>query len=198
MNKTFDIVISGVGGQGILTLAAAISRAAISEGWQVKASELHGLSVRFGPIEVHLRMSKDEIFSPLVAEADADLIISQEPIEALRVARYASRKKTTFLIDTETLKPNILYQENKKYPSISEIKTALKPFAKKILTIDAAKKVKLSGAPIVAANTFLLGYASKQKLIPLKVGSLMKGMEQVTKPGLLEINKKVFQAGYKK
>ncbi|MBU2635317.1 2-oxoacid:acceptor oxidoreductase family protein, partial [Patescibacteria group bacterium] len=82
-NRTFNIVISGTGGQGLITLLQIIAEAALVEGLDVKTSELHGLSQRGGAVETHIRFGK-KIYSPLVSLGSADLILSLETLESLR------------------------------------------------------------------------------------------------------------------
>ncbi len=88
MNK--DIIISGVGGQGILTMASIIDLAAMNLGLNVKQAEVHGMSQRGGAVESHLRISSGEIFSDLIPKGKADLILSIEPMEALRYLPFLS------------------------------------------------------------------------------------------------------------
>lgn len=88
MNK--NIIISGVGGQGILTIASIIDLAAMNLGLNVKQAEVHGMSQRGGAVESHLRLSSDEIFSDLIPEGKADLILSIEPMESLRYLPFLS------------------------------------------------------------------------------------------------------------
>src|SRR4030043_1604518 len=93
----FNMVITGVGGQGLLTLLQIISEAAISEGYDIRTSELHGLSQRGGSVEVHIRFGK-KTYSPMVAEGKADLVLALEIQEALKGIYYAN-SKTNFLIN---------------------------------------------------------------------------------------------------
>ena len=83
-----DIVLAGVGGQGILTIAAIIAQAAVKSGLNVKQSEVHGMSQRGGSVEAHLRISSDPIYSDLIAPGTADVVLAVEPMEALRQRRY--------------------------------------------------------------------------------------------------------------
>ena len=83
-----DIVLAGVGGQGILTIAAIIAQAAVKSGLNVKQSEVHGMSQRGGSVEAHLRISSDTIHSDLIAPGTADVVLAVEPMEALRQRRY--------------------------------------------------------------------------------------------------------------
>ncbi|MCB5253065.1 MAG: indolepyruvate oxidoreductase subunit beta [Candidatus Cloacimonadaceae bacterium] len=83
-----DIILAGVGGQGILTIATILGQAALSRGWQLKQAEVHGMSQRGGDVQSHLRLSDQEIHSDLITMGDADMILSVEPMEALRYLPY--------------------------------------------------------------------------------------------------------------
>ena len=83
-----DIILAGVGGQGILTIATIIGDAAARRGINLKQAEVHGMSQRGGDVQSNLRLSTDEIYSDLIAQGTADLIISMEPMEALRYVGY--------------------------------------------------------------------------------------------------------------
>jgi len=87
-----DIILSGVGGQGILSIAAVIGQAAISAGLHMKQSEVHGMSQRGGDVQSHLRISDKEIFSDLVPHGGADMILSVEPMESLRYLPWLSKQ----------------------------------------------------------------------------------------------------------
>jgi indolepyruvate ferredoxin oxidoreductase, beta subunit len=87
-----DIVLAGVGGQGILSIATVIGYAAIESGLNLKQAEVHGMSQRGGNVLSHLRLSDNEIFSDLVPEGGADLILSVEPMESLRYLPYLSKE----------------------------------------------------------------------------------------------------------
>lgn len=83
-----DIILAGVGGQGILTIATILGHAALNRGWQLKQAEVHGMSQRGGDVQSHLRLSDKEIHSDLITMGDADMILSVEPMEALRYMPY--------------------------------------------------------------------------------------------------------------
>jgi indolepyruvate ferredoxin oxidoreductase, beta subunit len=87
-----DIILAGVGGQGILSIAAIIGYAAVESGFHLKQAEVHGMSQRGGDVQSHLRISDKEIFSDLIPYGAADLIISVEPMEALRYIPYLSEE----------------------------------------------------------------------------------------------------------
>lgn len=87
-----DIILAGVGGQGILTIAATIGMGALDSNLYLKQSEVHGMSQRGGAVQSHMRLSDEEIFSDLIPKGEADIILSVEPMEALRYLPYLSKQ----------------------------------------------------------------------------------------------------------
>ena len=83
-----DIILCGVGGQGILSIATIIGEAATKAGLNLKQAEVHGMSQRGGDVQSHLRLSDEAIYSDLIAQGAADMIISMEPMESLRYLQY--------------------------------------------------------------------------------------------------------------
>ena len=115
---TFNILFAGVGGLGAMLTSVIIARAAHIEGYQVNGSQIHGLAQRGGAIPIQVRFGKEEIHSPMIRDNQADLIIGFELIEALRYLNLANKEKTSFLIDTLSIRP----VETKNYPSLDEVK----------------------------------------------------------------------------
>ena len=87
-----DIILAGVGGQGILSIATVIGSAALEQGLYIKQAEVHGMSQRGGDVQSHLRLGTDPIHSDLIPQGGADLIVSLEPMEALRYLPYLSQE----------------------------------------------------------------------------------------------------------
>jgi indolepyruvate ferredoxin oxidoreductase beta subunit len=195
--KEFNIVIVGVGGQGLLTLAGAIARAALNHGYNVRASELHGLAQRFGSIETHIRFGK-KIYSPLIVQGSADLIIALEPGEAYKACWYANPNRTTFLLDSKPIIPIITYIEKRSYPTIEQIKSDLKQFAKQIFLVDASEQAKRVTGSAVAANVYLLAKACSLGLLPIKKAWLIEGLKEVLPEKALEANLKLFETGFER
>lgn len=117
-----DIILAGVGGQGILTIAAIIGTAAIKRGWNLKQAEVHGMSQRGGDVQSHLRLSDEPIWSDLIPLGQADMILSVEPMEALRYLPYLAEEgwiisnKKPFKNIPEYPDEEGLYSEIKKHP----------------------------------------------------------------------------------
>ena len=192
--KEFNVVLTGVGGQGVLTLGIIIAEAALKQGYDVRTTELHGLAQRGGSIPVHVRFGK-KMYTPLVLEGEADVIIALEPLEALRSCYYASKKhKTIFLIDNDPIIPLSVSVLGETYPSIEEIKNSLKNFSEKVTILNASETVKKATGSEIAANIYLLGYVIGEKLIPLEEKYILQAMGEIA-PKYFDVNKKIFEMG---
>ncbi len=187
-NKTFNIIISGIGGQGLITLLQIIAEAALIEGLDVKTSELHGLSQRGGAVETHIRFGK-KIYSPLVSLGSADLILGLETLESLRVLQYAN-PKTIFLVNKFTFSfPGS--------PKEKEILRKLKTITKNPKIIPASEICQKELGKEVVGGIYLLAYAVFKKLIPLKPSSIEKAIIKIVPEKYLELNKKAFKLAKK-
>ncbi|MBT4332444.1 MAG: indolepyruvate oxidoreductase subunit beta [Candidatus Cloacimonetes bacterium] len=147
-----DIILAGVGGQGILSIAAIIGTAAIESNLHLKQAEVHGMSQRGGDVQSHLRISDKPIHSDLIPNGGADLIISVEPMEALRYLPYLS--KNGWLITNTNAYVNI-----PNYPNYDELMQTIKAF-KNHIALDADKTAKDIGSSR-SMNMVVLGAASK-------------------------------------
>lgn len=182
-----DIILCGVGGQGILTISYVLGSAALKDGYYFKQSEVHGMSQRGGAVESHLRISDKEIYSSLIPKGECDLILSVEPLEALRYLDYLS--ENGFVISNEEPYKNI-----PDYPEEDKIKDYYKKL-KNAYLIEAEKMAKEAGSGR-AANIVLVGVSSI--LLPLKEDSLLFFIEKLfEKKGesIVNINKKAFLMG---
>ncbi len=183
-----DIIIAGVGGQGILTIATIIGTAALQEGLQLKQAEVHGMSQRGGDVQSNLRISSKPIASDLIPEGKADLIISVEPMESLRYVNMLN-KNEGWLVTSMNPFINIA-----NYPSLEDVLSAIWNIPRNV-TIDAEKVAKEQGS-IKAANIVVLGAASPY--LGLKFESLEKAIESVfAKKGndMVNLNLKALAAG---
>lgn len=146
-----DIILSGVGGQGILSIATVIGEAATREGLQLKQAEVHGMSQRGGDVQSNLRLSDQIIYSDLIALGTADLIVSMEPMEALRYLPYLS--KDGIVITSSKPLVNI-----PNYPQQEQVMAALSALPKVVIA-DIEQLAKDAGNP-KGANMVLLGMAA--------------------------------------
>lgn len=143
-----DIILSGVGGQGILSIATVIGQAALKSGLYMKQAEVHGMSQRGGDVQSNLRISDQPIASDLIPTGKCDIILSLEPMEALRYLPYLNPEG--WLITNETPFINI-----PNYPSEESIKAELDKLPHKIV-LNVNEVAKQVGSPRVA-NIVLLG-----------------------------------------
>lgn len=181
-NKNFNLIISGVGGQGLITLVRVITEAALIDEYDIKSSELHGLSQRGGSVLAHIRFGA-KIYSPMIEQGKADLIMSLELLEGLRYLSF-SNKETNILINKHFL------------PVLGGLKEEeiLKFFPDKNLYLVEASKIceeKLQGE--VVSALYLLGYAVYKNLLPLKEESVLTAIENVIPKKYLELNKQAFK-----
>lgn len=174
MDKNFNIIISGVGGQGTITLIKIIDQVAFLDGYDVRSSEIHGLSQRGGSVIAHVRIGK-KINSPLVGLESADLIISTELTETLRALKYAS-KNTKFLI-------------NKK------IEPFINGLSEEKIMSYLPKSIYINN---FSDNSSLLAFAIKNKLLPLSKDSALKAIKICLKEKYIEQNINSFNLEYDK
>jgi indolepyruvate ferredoxin oxidoreductase beta subunit len=182
-----DIILSGVGGQGILSIAAAIGLAAVENGLYLKQSEVHGMSQRGGDVQSHLRLSDKPVYSDLIPFGNANLIISVEPMESLRYLPWLS--KNGWLVTNSNPFINI-----PDYPSIEGIIAEIKKLRNHII-LDADSIAKETGSAR-AGNIVILGAASK--FIDMKFESLENSIIQLFRrkgEEVVESNLKALRAG---
>ena len=188
--EQFNMIIVGTGGQGLITLLQIISEAALSEGYDIRTSELHGLSQRGGSVEVHIRFGK-QIYSPMVAQGKADLVLGLEEQEILN-GIYFANFKTNFLINQFVIPVPL-----RKPLTEAEILNQLKKVSKNIYLIPAEKicQEKLSNS--VVSGIYLISFAAFKGLIPLSASSVQKAIKKLIPEKYLELNLKAFELAKK-
>jgi indolepyruvate ferredoxin oxidoreductase, beta subunit len=150
MKKT-DIILAGVGGQGILSIAAVIGLAALRNGLSIKQAEVHGMSQRGGAVQSHLRISDGIVYSDLIPQGSADLVISVEPMEALRYISWLSAD--AWLVSNTEPFINI-----PSYPELEPLLEEIRRFRKNILF--NADAIAQEAGSLKASNMAILGAAS--------------------------------------
>ncbi len=163
-----DIILCGVGGQGILSIATIIGEAAMKENLYIKQAEVHGMSQRGGDVQSNLRISSSPIASDLIPQGGADVIISMEPMEALRYLPFLS--KEGWIITSSTPFVNI-----PNYPDMATIQSDLERLPN-VIMLDIEQQAKDAGVPR-SANVILLGAA--QKAIGIEYAKLEDAIRRV-------------------
>lgn len=163
-----DIILCGVGGQGILSIATIIGEAAMNDGLYIKQAEVHGMSQRGGDVQSNLRLSSEPIQSDLIPLGAADVIISMEPMEALRYLPFLS--KDGWIITSSAPFVNI-----PNYPDIEVVKGDLQRLPH-VIMLDIEQAAKDNGVPR-SANVILLGAA--QQALGIEYGKLEQAIRSV-------------------
>ncbi len=182
-----DIILAGVGGQGILSIAATIGMAAIANDLNIKQAEVHGMSQRGGAVQSHFRLSSDYIASDLIPRGKADIILSVEPMEALRYIDFL--KPDGWIITNSTPFVNI-----SNYPEIEKVWNTLKS-RKNTIILDADSIAKELKSPR-STNIVVLGAASP--FIDLPYSSLEDAIKEIfLRKGdkIIEANLSALKAG---
>ena len=183
-----NLILAGVGGQGLLALAAIIGEAARAQGLHVLQAEVHGMAQRGGVVQSHMRYSSDPIHSALVKMGTAHLILSLEPMEALRYLPYLES-------DGAVVTNSVPFKNIPDYPAEDEIKSALSALQNH-RAIDAVDLAKQAGA-LQAANMVMLGAGAP--FLVLSPDTLQEGIRTVFsgKPdAIIETNLLAFQLGF--
>jgi|GEM_PF-3617 len=182
-----DIIIAGVGGQGILTIARVLSMAALAKGLHVKQAEVHGMSQRGGAVYSHLRISDEELFSDLIPSGQADMILAIEPLEALRYVQML--RQDGIVVASTNAEVNIA-----DYPAIEGVLQHIARFRNHV-AIDMEKLARAAGG-VLAANIVALGAASTY--LGFTSGELESAIEELfARKGerVVETNVRAFRFG---
>ncbi|MGB7570928.1 MAG: indolepyruvate oxidoreductase subunit beta [Methanothrix sp.] len=184
-----DLVIVGVGGQGVILISDVVGRAAVLAGKSVCGAETHGMAQRGGSVINHTRIGCS--FSPLVALGGADVLLALEPGEALRFARYLSPEGVA-LVNTRPVFPPTVTAGLASYPPIPKILSSLSQHCSRVLDMDATALAGKAGTA-QAMNVVMLGALSR--FIPLSEESILHCLAQVVPTRFLEANKRAFALG---
>jgi indolepyruvate ferredoxin oxidoreductase, beta subunit len=162
----YDIILCGVGGQGILSVAAVIAQAAMDSGFEVRQSEVHGMAQRGGAVQAHLRIADADIHSDLIGLGRADMILSMEPLEALRYLDYLG----TGGIVVSAAEP---FDNISDYPDEAAVLAAIRALPRNV-TVKAKDIAAQAGNPN-SANMALVGAASIY--LPIEYGKIQAALK---------------------
>ena len=192
MKEKISIALTGVGGQGVITAANILGKAAVKSKINVFVSEAHGMAQRGGTVYCTVRMGN--VSGPLIASGTADAIVSTEPIEALRYIQY-SNKNTKIITDITPVIPFTVSVGLEKYPDINLVFKELEKYGK-LYKIDAIKISKGAGA-LITKNIVILGALAGADVLPFKSDFLLETILENIPTKFKDINKKAFENGLK-
>lgn len=187
--ETKGIVIAGVGGQGSLLASKLLGRVLMNEGYDIKVSEVHGMSQRGGSVITYVRFG-EKVYSPVVQSGEADFVVSFEKIEAARYA-HLLKKDGIIITNTQRIDPMPVITGAAEYPD-----TVLDELTGKGVRIEALDALALAeqAGSAKAVNIVLMGQLAKH--FHIAYDKWIAALEQTVKPKFVELNKKAFQLGY--
>ena len=186
--KTTNIMIVGVGGQGSLLASKLLGRLLCNEGYEVKVSEVHGMSQRGGSVVTYVRYG-DRVYSPIIDKGEADIIVSFEKLEAARYASYLA-KGGKIIVNSQEINPMPVITGAMQYPN-----NALETLVSRGIAVDCIDALPLAmqaGSP-KAVNIVLMGRLSR--LLSIEEGKWLAAIEETVAPRFVEMNKTAFLLG---
>jgi indolepyruvate ferredoxin oxidoreductase, beta subunit len=191
--KSYNIYISGVGGQGIIKTSIVIGESAMKSNLNVLMSEIHGMSQRGGVVSTELKIG--DAHSPIIEEGTADLLLAFEPLEALRAISKIS-EDTYVVMNTSPTYPFNIRESADPYPDVSVIVDELESKSKKVFAFDAEKIAKDAGH-ILSLNMVMIGGAVAVSGFPLDKNVVLESMKDNLPEKSLEVNMKAFDEGFR-
>jgi indolepyruvate ferredoxin oxidoreductase beta subunit len=191
--KEINIIICGVGGQGVVLVSELLGNAAVRGEVAVKGSEVLGMAQRGGSVFSNLRLGGN-VIAPMTPEGKCDVLIAVEPSEALRNIQYLA-KNSVIVLNTTTVLPYTVYLGKSGYPSSDEIISKLKEVTDRIITLDASGLAKQAGSA-QAANVVMLGALFGTGLMPIPEETAKEAILSRFKAKVGDINIKAFDLGY--
>ena len=193
--REYNIVITGVGGQGILTAANLLGWAALQAGYKVRVGEVHGMSQRFGSVIAYVRFGED-VYGAMVPEGKADVILAFEPVEALRYINYL-REGGLVIANSNPIPPVQVSMGLATYPSMEEIKRIIEEdFKGRLITLDA-EKLALEAGNVITTNVILIGALTQTPGFPLSAEHVKEVIRLSVPRKAVDVNMKAFELGVK-
>ena len=193
MVKEFNILITGVGGQGVILMSELLGRAAVADGLRVRGSEILGMAVRGGSVTSAIRIG-DNVYGPLIPTGKCNALVGMEPSEALRNIAYLS-KSSLVLLNTAVTVPFTVSIGESSYPSLEEMLRQLGKASDRIIQLDAAKTAEKAGSRL-ATNIVMLGALFGTGQLPIKMATIKETVESRFPAKVAPVNIKSFDLGY--
>jgi len=185
-----DILMTGVGGQGVILASDALAEIAVKAGQDVKKSDSLGMSQRGGSVVSHLRIA-DRVFSPIIREGEADFLLAFERLEGARWAHYLNREGVAIVNDLAQ-PPLSVVGGASKYPTVEEVVDILRRYAGEVYVVPATEIARELGNPQVL-NVLLIGFLSC--FLDIDEDSYIDDLSQRVPPRFLQLNLKAFSRG---
>jgi len=194
--ETYNLIITGVGGQGNVLSSQLIGQALVAKGYFVTIGETYGASQRGGSVMSHIRISSQKQLSPLIPRGKADIVVGLEPVETLRVLTVYGSPQTVVLFNTRPIYPLDVTSGDEKYPENEEIQGALKDLSRKVYSLQTTEKAMEMGSPILG-NMIMIGALLELKLLPLSAAEFQKTLSKNFSAKRLKTNLQALEGGRK-
>jgi len=191
--KELEVIICGVGGQGVVLMSELLGNAAVRDGIAVKGSEVLGMAQRGGSVFSNLRLGSG-IYAPLTPEGKCDVMVAVEPSEALRNIQYLS-KSSIVVLNTREVKPFTVFLGSSGYPALEEILDKLNRASERVIALDAARLAREAGN-LQTTNVVMLGALFGTGLVPIKVETAREVVKARVPAKAIDVNLKAFDLGY--
>ena len=190
----YNIIITGVGGQGNVLGSRVLSNMLVRKGYYATIGETFGASQRGGSVMSHIRVSAKSTWSPQIPRGRADLIIALEPVEAIRVLMIYGNQKVMVLVNTRPIYPVGVIAGELEYPPLKDIKASVKELSSTALFIDATDEAIKLGNPILA-NIIMIGAATRMFEFPIDREDFNQVILRSLPASKLDVNLKAFDMG---
>jgi indolepyruvate ferredoxin oxidoreductase beta subunit len=192
--ESYNLIITGVGGQGNVLSSQLIAQALVSKGYFTTIGETYGASQRGGPVMSHIRISSKRQLSPLIPMGKVDIVVGLEPVEALRVLTQYGNRETAVLVNTHPIYPMDVISGNAKYPQVYEIKKSMEGLSRTVYYISATEMAMKMGSPILG-NMIMLGALLGLEILPLTMEEFCQTLSKKFSEQRLETNLQALEEG---
>jgi indolepyruvate ferredoxin oxidoreductase beta subunit len=193
MVNDFNILITGVGGQGVILMSELLGKSAVKDGLKVRGSEILGMAVRGGSVTSVIRLGEN-VYGPLIPIGSCDVLIGMEPSEALRNITYLSKSSVVIINIAVTIPFTVAIGES-KYPSLEEIVSNLSDVSANVIKLDAAQLAQESGS-LLTTNIVMLGALFGTNKLPIGLETIKEAILIYFPTKTVSMNIKAFDLGY--
>jgi indolepyruvate ferredoxin oxidoreductase beta subunit len=191
----YNIILTGVGGQGNVMASRVLSNALVHKGYYVTIGETFGASQRGGSVMSHVRVSAQSVWSPQIPKGRADIIVSLEPIEAIRILKTYGNQSVKVLANIRPIYPVDVISGELDYPSLEEIKKFMRELSSAAWFIDATGEAMKLGNPVLG-NIIMIGALSWMGDLPLDREGFSKVIARSLPVEKQDLNLKAFDIGF--
>jgi indolepyruvate ferredoxin oxidoreductase beta subunit len=195
LTSTANIVLTGVGGQGVLTLAELLAKAALEDSMNVRVGEIHGMAQRGGHVVCTVRIGS-QVFGPIVDPGTADVLVGFEPVETLREINLM-KPSGWVIMNSHTVHPVAVSMGKAHYPGPEIIHESIHKFTQNLLEFDAGELARAAGST-VSLNIVMMGAVVGTGIVPISEASALKCILTAFPERFSETNTAAFRLGYRR